>query len=240
MGSNLLINGVYWGCNQLTNLATLLPMPIFSASPGRAANRQPAARDRGVEVRDPEHEVHQVRGKLDDKFGEVVWNHPVTLDRFCCRRLQPLRWKDRVMPRPNQKRRVTDPLSFRGVSHLLWIPNYHERPCRSRSFPTVLCFHSCENKTTIDSEKSSTLIGPEKRNGKSPCANLEAEIHHLGCTRQHGCSKNIPGPQNYTKTRAKLRKAWTFWLCCFGVNRNWQPSWETSFISFVERFPIVN
>ena len=82
MGSNLLINGVYWGYNQLTNLATLFPMPIFSASSGRAANRQPAARDRAVEVRDPEHEVHQVRGKLDDKFGEVVWNHPVTLDRF--------------------------------------------------------------------------------------------------------------------------------------------------------------
>ena len=163
-------------------------MPIFSASPGRAANRQPAARDRAVEVRDPEHEVHQVRGEVGRRVRGSCVEPPRYPWPFFCRRLQPLRWKDRVMPRPQQKRRVTDPLSFRGVSQILWIPNYHERPCRVSQFSHSFVLPSCENETTIDSEKSSNFIGPEKRNGKSPCANLEAEIHHLGCTWQHGCS----------------------------------------------------
>ena len=55
------------GCFEFQ--ATLLPIPIFLLnSSGWAANGQPAARDRAVEVGDPEHEVHQVRGKFDDKF----------------------------------------------------------------------------------------------------------------------------------------------------------------------------
>lgn len=116
-----------------------------------------------------------------------------------------------------QERRNGSP-EFQGSQPTTTDPQLPPEAMSVSQFSHSFVLPSSAIQTTMDSEKSSNFYWTRKRNGKSLCANLEAEIHHLSCTRQR-CSIHS-WTSKLHKNASQASRSLHILIVLFGVNRN--------------------